>query len=412
MTIHLEDFLSKFDKVKQTGSNQWIALCPAHDDRHRSLSISAGKNKINFHCHAGCTGDEILQTIGLSWEDIYFNDEYGYQSQRDRKIVAEYDYTDERGNLLYQVVKYSPKTFRQRRKDNDGDWIWGLGDTRRVLYRLSQVITAIINSEKIFIVEGEKDADRLIQLGLMGTTNPMGAGKWDDSYTDTLTGAEVIIIPDNDKAGFNHASNVATKLLNKAKSVKVVELPGLDKKEDISDWLNQGGSKEKLIKLVEEAPLFDCKNELTTQFSEPIHDFYPSRIAIEVINSEETKGCYWMYIPGQDVFYFYDDQGYWRIKDQLYLKKNIRDHLRLINPKWDKRNPINEVYSAIKHLLLESKSQNTFNAEYTPDLKHINVLNGMLDWRTGELLAHEPNYNSIYQIPVLYDHNKQCPKWE
>lgn len=94
------------------------------------------------------------------------------------RVVATYDYRDEAGALLYQVVRYEPKGFRQRRPGPDGGaWIWDLNDTRRVLYRLDRVLAAEPNAV-IYVVEGEKDVEALERLGVVATCNPQGAMKW------------------------------------------------------------------------------------------------------------------------------------------------------------------------------------------------------------------------------------------
>jgi hypothetical protein len=166
-----------------------------------------------------------------------------------RRIVATYDYTDERGTLLYQVVRYDPKDFRQRRPDGKGGWTWSLGDVRRVLYRLPQLVESAADGRPVFIVEGEKDADNLAGLGLVATTCAMGAGKWRPEYGEALAGRSVVILPDNDEPGRAHAEAVLRALEPVAASVKVLRLAGLPPKGDVSDWLAAGGTKEELLTL-------------------------------------------------------------------------------------------------------------------------------------------------------------------
>ena len=103
--------------------------------------------------------------------------------------------------------------------------------------------------EPIFIVEGEKDADRLASIGLVATTNFDGAGKWLPTYNMHFYGRTVWIIPDNDDAGKNHALKVANALQHIAHLVKIVELPGLHTHEDVSDWLERGNRGEELYSL-------------------------------------------------------------------------------------------------------------------------------------------------------------------
>jgi hypothetical protein len=155
-----------------------------------------------------------------------------------REIAATYSYRDIEGKLLFEVVRRSnPKGFLQRRPDGAGGWLWKLNGTPRVLYRLPEIAAAIQQGRTIYLVEGEKDADNLVQLGLPATTNPGGAGKWRVSYSDSLRGAHVAILPDNDPPGRQHAEMVARALSGIAIEVGIVELPDLPAKGDVSDWI-------------------------------------------------------------------------------------------------------------------------------------------------------------------------------
>jgi hypothetical protein len=176
-----------------------------------------------------------------------------------RKIAKAFDYLDEFGVLLYQSVRYEPKDFSQRRPDGNGGWIDNLDGVRRVLYRLPEVIAAVEAGKSIAIVEGEKDADNLRELGFVATTCPMGAGKWDLAYNEYLCGADdVVIVGDNDDAGRKHVQNVAQQLAGVAKRVRVLELVAQWKecphKGDVSDWIETGGDTNQLIAWIESAP--------------------------------------------------------------------------------------------------------------------------------------------------------------
>ena len=174
------------------------------------------------------------------------------------RIVATYDYIDEHGEVLFQVVRLEPKTFRQRKPDPgsfDG-WSWGAKGVRQIPYRLPEVLEAVRRRDTVFIVEGEKDADALAREGLCATCNAMGAGKWPEGLSDAFTGADVVILPDNDDAGRAHAQAVASALAGAAKSVKVLELPELPPKGDVSDWLSMGGDAIELTIMASQAPIW------------------------------------------------------------------------------------------------------------------------------------------------------------
>jgi len=242
----IEKFLHLLTGLKRSGS-EWAARCPAHDDRRQSLTVREGDDgRVLLHCHAGCTPHEIVSALGLRLGDLF-----PPKQRTSRRIVATYDYRDAAGELLFQVVRFEPKDFRQRRPDGAGGWTWKLGDTPRVPYRLPELLAAAPD-QWVFIVEGEKDADRLAALGLVATCNPGGAGKWSRLTDDSvLHDRRVAIIADRDAPGRAHARDVATRLRNRAREVRILELPGDGK--DVSDWLDAGGTPDELLRLVEAA---------------------------------------------------------------------------------------------------------------------------------------------------------------
>src|SRR5215212_1611770 len=117
-----------------------------------------------------------------------------------RRIVAAFDYRDEAGVTRYQAVRYEPKDFRQRQPTAGGGWAWHLDGVRLVLYRLPELLAR--PSAPAFVVEGERKADALAALGLTATCNVGGCGMgWLPSYSATLRGRRVIVLPDCDAAG-------------------------------------------------------------------------------------------------------------------------------------------------------------------------------------------------------------------
>jgi RecA-family ATPase len=150
------------------------------------------------------------------------------------KVVATYDYADADGALLYQVLRLEPKSFRQRRPDGNGGWIWSLGDIRRVPYRWPELLK--YPDATVFVCEGEKDADRVASFGHCATC--VAAGKWTDDCIKALKDRNVIILEDNDKAGHVKTLVAAQALHDIAKTIRCVLLPGLPNKGDVSDWLD------------------------------------------------------------------------------------------------------------------------------------------------------------------------------
>ncbi len=174
-----------------------------------------------------------------------------------KRIVETYDYTDEDGATLFQVLRYEPKSFRQRRPDGNGGYVWNLKGARRVLYNLP----GIAKAERVFICEGEKDCDALSAAGVTATTSPAGAGKFLPEYAGCLEGKEIIVIPDNDAPGKQHAEDVAAKVHERARLVKVLQIPGLPAKGDVSDWLSNGGNVAELMRLADDAAAWEPQKD-------------------------------------------------------------------------------------------------------------------------------------------------------
>jgi AAA domain len=167
------------------------------------------------------------------------------------KIVATYDYTDVDGALLYQVVRLDPKDFRQRRPDGNGGWIWKIDDIGRAPYRLPDIIK--YPDATVFVTEGEKDADRVAELGHCATT--VACGKWIDDCVKALAGRDVFILEDNDEAGRKKALTAAAALYGMANSIRIVRLPDLPDKGDVSDWLDAHPSRaDRLVGICMDTP--------------------------------------------------------------------------------------------------------------------------------------------------------------
>jgi 5S rRNA maturation endonuclease (ribonuclease M5) len=205
---------------RRSGPSGWT--CPAHDDRQASLSVTATPDgKVVLNCHADCHSDAVVKALGLTWADLFPQPEVGARPQR--TVVATYPYVDERSRPLFEVVRFAPKDFRQRRSDGHGRWIWNLNGTRRVLYRLPRVLDAVALRKTIYVVEGEKDVHSLEEAGQVATCNPGGAGKWHDDYAHALAGARVVVVADRDDAGRRHARTVAASLTRAGCAVQIVE---------------------------------------------------------------------------------------------------------------------------------------------------------------------------------------------
>lgn len=228
--------LSKLDGVRRSGG-QWSARCPAHDDRTNSLSVGEGDDgRVLLNCKAGCPTDAVLAAAQLVMADL-FPREAGTDATK-RKIERTYAYVDERGELLFEVVRFRPKAFRQRRPDGRGGWEWKTAGVRKVLYRLPAVIDAVTVGDTVFVVEGEKDVEALEQQGYVATCNPEGAGSWRDEYAEPFRDAkDVRVVADRDEPGREHARKVAASLRGVRATVHLYE-PAHGK--DVAEHLGAG----------------------------------------------------------------------------------------------------------------------------------------------------------------------------
>lgn len=260
----------------------WAAHCPAHEDGTPSLSFRPGDNgaQVVATCHAGCNWASILEALSLSPDDratILGKSPRETRAQRRRNAPrSEWVYRDEEGVPLFRVC---------RADGPDGKHIWqekpdgtrGLGGVRRIVYRLPEVLRAIEAGQTIYIVEGEKCADAVAALGLCATTNPMGAGKWREEYSESFRGARAVRVlsdndgadeqhPENGRKGQRHAEEVARSLsLVGVSDIRVVHFPEQTKPDgsaggDVADWLAarceipQEPLKKALLEFIERAP--------------------------------------------------------------------------------------------------------------------------------------------------------------
>ena len=241
----------------EVSGGQVLAPGPGHSPQDRSLSVKLdSKAPEGFLVHSFSSDDPIacrdyvrdkagLPAFKPNGQRERISDDVitravmaaaGAQTGNSKpkgKVVKAYDYTDADGVVLYQVLRYEPKDFRQRQTNGNGGWTWKL-DERRVLYRLPELLK--YPDATVFVCEGEKDADRVAALGHCATT--VASGKWTDECIAALAGRDVIILEDNDEAGRKKALAAAQALRGTAKAIRIVSLPDLPEGKDVSDWLD------------------------------------------------------------------------------------------------------------------------------------------------------------------------------
>jgi len=241
--------------AKNSGDgNSYLGLCPAHEDRNPSLSLTLADNKILLNCHAGCSFDGIVSAVGMNQSQFFVHSDNSKTPKK--KEVCRYRYENKGGKHAFEVVRFAPKDFRPQRPDGK----WSLAGVEREPYRLPELMRGVKDSKHIMLMEGEKDVDRAMDMGFVATTFVGGAGKWREEYLEHFGGADVVLIPDNDTPGQNGMAEIATKLHGTAARIRMLELPGLGPRKekhgkDFSDWIElEGNTKTTVEELISELP--------------------------------------------------------------------------------------------------------------------------------------------------------------
>ena len=252
------DYTSVYRGIRSTkpsGDGHLVGLCPFHEDHSPSFGFSTKDG--TWKCFAGCGSGDVFEFLmrrdEKDFRDVLLDlgDQHGVpRPGGDTSAATTYNYRDEDGKLLYQVLRSPGKGFWVRRPNGSSGWVNSIKGVRRVLYRLPELLAR--PDETVFVVEGEKDVDRLHAVGLLATTNSGGAGKWKTSYSECLRGRDVVILPDNDAPGRDHAARIAKSLQGIAESIRIVELPDLPEKGDVSNWFDAGHTVDELQALVAE----------------------------------------------------------------------------------------------------------------------------------------------------------------
>ena len=241
----LDDLLDRLEGVRRSGAG-WTARCPGHDDRRASLSVGRGDDgRWLLKCHAGCPFDAILAALGVDARELFPANRR--EPPPGRRIVAVYDYDG-----VFEVVRYAPKDFRQRRRNGRRGYVWNLDGVTPRLYRLND----LAGRESVLVAEGEKDVDRLWALDLPATCNAGGAGQWRAAHSEQLKAAGVRrAVPDADEAGRTHGQAVARACVAAGMRVKVAALPAGVK--DVSAYLDAGRGRDELVGLVKAAEPYE-----------------------------------------------------------------------------------------------------------------------------------------------------------
>lgn len=273
-------------KTARRSGGRLRLCCPAHDDEQPSLSVWADDDgNVAVKCFAGCTTDDVCAAIDRTVADLFVRPLEPVRAVPapvvPRGVTAPgkrpYVYVNADGSPAFRVMRIDTPSGKKVWQETPlgGGWAkTGPTEAMLVPYRLPELIAGVSHDATIYVVEGEKCADALANLGFIATTNPGGAGKWKAAWSHLFIGARVVILPDNDDAGRAHAESVAEALTGAALSVTTVTLPGLPEKGDVADWLAAGNGRLDFLTAVDmhatkpaAAPGKDISRTLSTPIS-------------------------------------------------------------------------------------------------------------------------------------------------
>jgi putative DNA primase/helicase len=304
---------------------------------------------------------------------------------------------------------------------------------RRVPYRLPELVEAVGAKRLVFILEGEKDADRVRELGFAATCNSGGAGKFTLSLAAHFRGARAVIIPDNDGPGREHAQDVAIKLQGIASEVRVVDLPDLPPKGDVSQWLDAGGTAEQLLELVDRhcsepfRPIPEAGNLEIVEHS----GTGPARVSVgenltDMGNARRLvtrHGKDLRFVPVWGMWLVWDGRR-WSRDETGEVERRAKDTVRSIYAEAfatsdsDKRQAIakhaakSESERAVRAMIALAKTEPGIPvtpAELDADPWLFNVQNGTLQLRSGALQPHRREDLITKVSPVAFDAAARCP---
>ena len=279
--MQAEQIAKALGNAKRVGKG-WLASCPlpthgqGHGDKNPSLSISDGDDgKPLFKCHSGCDQHELFAAIrdyGLL-PDLEIRDPLAsikpLPALQAPVLEHEWVYVDEYGDPLFVKQRFKTgttkgKDYRQARINKDGSKSYSLGDCRIVPYRLPELLNAKTAGRAIYLVEGEKAADALVKIGAIATSAHSGSGSWPAEITQYFAGATVVMLPDNDLAGWKYARLVAAALIPVVKSLRIADLPLERPTDDAWEWVHEyGGTRQELAELAKQAQPITSQDDVT-----------------------------------------------------------------------------------------------------------------------------------------------------
>lgn len=418
--------------------------CPAHNDKQASLTITKGRKCTLFHCHAGCTLEDILSSAGLEKKDTFYDTEpqrtnwRAYvESREKRRIEAVYNYVSCNGQYAFTKIRLEGKKLLYGILENER-FSYGLPrntprKSLKAIYGSVQALNkAISECKPIFIVEGEKDVDTLTKQGYISFTYG-GVNDWQVDFAELVKGADVVILADNDEPGKTVADTILRDIQSVVKSAKIiVPMPDIPK-ADITDYFQAGHTKqefEQMINTVTENRM-ECDTEPQRASNKPLEEALRELHAEQYEPSDKGFGRLFAtvfkdkhrYNPSRKDFMLYDGKKWVDDTEGLSARASAKDlsdalvryavgvdtdgkYLRAVTPLCNIRNRNN---------MLQDSRDVTFFTNEDLDVNDylLNVQNGTLDLSadTPVFLEHKPEMLLSKICNANYEPAATCPEW-
>jgi putative DNA primase/helicase len=442
------EVLAKLTDVKQSG-DIWTAPCPlpGHKTPAGHLTLKDGGDKALITCQGGRhIYSDYCQAWGygnLTYSHNGNNPNTASQTMKPaegskqktpvKSLTASFSYEYEKGKEAYQIRRFDlsdgNKTFEAWHKDRK--YIPGMGEYKGkpILYHLPEIPAWVAADKTIHLPEGEKKVDEIITRGGAATTSPFGAGKnkWHPEFSETLRGANVAILPDKDKPGHEFAQDKARSLYGIAKSVKILELPGLPEKGDIVDWFKIKNNTFELLKQLASAAPEYVPSPHTASIL-PVIRKYPYT---DLGNAERLYykyGDIFRWVTERRLFIVWNSQAWiYDTADHTQLNKLAKSTVRDI-PKEAMPNMSKDDYKALMQFAIECENQNRLKAmiesvksegnitisinELNRNPYLFNCRNATIDLHTGMARPHSKDDLITIVAPVDYVFDAKCPKWD
>lgn len=432
-------------KISKRYGDKAQCICPAHNDKQASLTITKGKKCTLFYCHAGCTREDVLSAVGLDIKDTFYdtkpqctNWRAYIESREKRKIQAVYNYISCNGGYAFTKIRLEGKKLLYGVLQNDR-FTYGLPrntprkSIKAIYGSVKAINKAIKENRLIFIPEGEKDVDTLTKQGFTAFTYG-SVNDWQADFAEMVKGADVVILADNDEPGINVANTILQDIKVVVKSAKIiVPMPDIPK-ADITDYFQAGHSKqefEQMINTVTENRR-ECKTKLKKSTKKTLEEVLREVHAEHFETSDKGFGRLFAtvfkdkhrYNPSRKDFMLYDGKKWVDDIEGLSARasaKDLSDALVKYAVGVDSEGKYLKAVASLcnirnrNNMLQDSRDVYYFSNEDLDTNDYLlNVQNGTLDLSESKprFIKHSPDLLLSKICNVEYQPEATCAEWE